>query len=1418
MAVSIEPYRRGTSFNDWYTRMKYFFGVNKIRDDEKKAYFITISGPVIFAEMKLLYPAGNFEEASLDDIVSKLKSRLDKTDTDLVQRYKFSTRIQNPDESVEDFVLNLKLQAEFCGFENFKEVAIIDRLIAGISDKKLRQRLLSEDKLTLASAEKLIATWEVARANAGAAEQPNSGNSNMVAAVNNRSSGTHGIVANRLSRVYDLARNQSGFGHNAGGTSSRGPVKSRLGFKSPGKMQPSYRDRRGAEADNYRQDGRVGGQRQWQRPDYSQMICNFCGIKGHIRKKCFKLKNLNRDAVNLVESYRPGPSSDRHINELLSRMQTRDEEDTEDSDSGNLQCMQVSSINKISNPCLVLVVIEGKSLEMEVDCGASVSVISKRRYFSKFDNPLRSYSEPLMVVNGTKLRIAGEARVSVKFNGREELMQLLVLDGENDFYPLLGRTWLDVFYPNWRQFFMNGLHINNVNMDSGKIAIEDLKKQFPTVFKKNFSTPILGFKAELMMKDEVPIFKKAYEVPYRLKDKVSTYLDKLEEQKVITPVESSEWASPIIVVMKKNGEIRLVIDCKVSINKAIVPNTYPLPTSQDIFSNLAGCKIFCALDLEGAYTQLELTERSKQFVVINTMKGLYKYNRLPQGASSSASIFQRVMDKVLEGIEHVSCYLDDVLIAGKTLEECKRKLLLVLERLANVNIKVNFEKCKFFVTELTHLGHVISDKGLRPCSDKISTIEKANAPKNESELKSFLGLLNYYHKFIPNLSSKLYPLYNLLKNNTKYVWDDHCQKAFLESKNLLIETDLLEFYDPKKPMVVISDASSYGLGGLIAHVVDDVEKPISFTSFSLNSAQRKYPILHLEALALVCTIKKFHKYLYGQHFTVYTDHKPLVGIFGKEGRNSIFVTRLQRFVLDLSIYDFDIIYRPSHKLGNADFCSRFPLQQEVPSQIDSEAISSINFSNEFPIDSKVIASATKEDEFLQKVISFMLNGWPERVDRQFADVYSNYLNLELVDDCLLFMDRIIIPKVYQKKILKLLHANHAGIVKMKQLARNTVYWFGINTDIEKYVTDCECCNSMAIIPKPKEIAKWTPTTRPFSRIHIDFFYYGHRTYLLIVDSYSKWIEVEKMVHGTDCNKVLRKLVAYFARFGLPDVLVSDNGPPFNSRGFVDFLEKQGIKVMKSPPYNPASNGQAERLVRTVKEVLKRFLMDPEISELELEDQINLFLFNYRNNNLTKEGVFPAERIFAYKPKTILDLVDPRKHYKKYIDISHPHDDVHSRHQSGIIPKVQEDALDKLTAGDELWYKNHNPHNQARWLKAIFIKKFSRNIFQICIGNAEVMAHRTQIRVCKGSTQWQSPNVWITSQEPRNEPLMSPGRKTPTSDNLSAVDDPPNGEDNRDRTPKGGAKRKRQDSGSCLTELRRSKRTKKVFRSDDFYYS
>lgn len=199
-----------------------------------------------------------------------------------------------------------------------------------------------------------------------------------------------------------------------------------------------------------------------------------------------------------------------------------------------------------------------------------------------------------------------------------------------------------------------------------------------------------------------------------------------------------------------------------------MPNTYPLPLAQDIFASLAGSKVFCSLDLTGAYTQLKLSKRSRKYVVINTEKGLYTYNRLPQGASSSAAVFQQVMDQVLKGLENVSVYLDDVLIAAKTFRECLDKVVQVLERLAAANISVNFKKCKFFVDSLQYLGHLITDEGLLPSPEKLSTIKDAKVPRNVTELKAYLGLVNYYNKFIPNLSSKLKCLYALLKKNAHF--------------------------------------------------------------------------------------------------------------------------------------------------------------------------------------------------------------------------------------------------------------------------------------------------------------------------------------------------------------------------------------------------------------------------------------------------------------------------------------------------------------------------------------------------------------------------------------------------------------------------------------------------------------------------
>lgn len=303
-------------------------------------------------------------------------------------------------------------------------------------------------------------------------------------------------------------------------------------------------------------------------------------------------------------------------------------------------------------------------------------------------------------------------------------------------------------------------------------------------------------------------------------------------------------------------------------------------------------------------------------------------------------------------------------------------------------------------------------------------------------------------------------------------------------------------------------------------------------------------------------------------------------------------------------------------------------------------------------------------------------------------------------------------------------------------------------------------------------------------------------------------EIEHMKQGTHCNKVLKKLVCFFARFGLPDVLVSDNGPPFNSHNFVNFLERQGIRVMKSPPYNPASNGQAERLVRTVKEVLKCFLLEPEVAILDLEDQINLFLFNFRNNNLSKDGRFPSEKIFCYKPKTVLDLINPKKHYKNNISEPQSDEETTTKNQCGRIPRRPNDAIDELMTGDEVWYKNHNPQIHARWIKATFIKKYSHNTFQIRIGSANVMAHRTQIKICK-DTSWQRPNVLINLGGAESVSNEEQGAST-VQQNESR--------DKPKELPRGSKKRKHPVSEDEATEPRRSKRERKTNKSDDYFYS
>ncbi|XP_062714735.1 uncharacterized protein K02A2.6-like isoform X1 [Aedes albopictus] len=1321
---SIDHYVRGSSFASYMKRINILYQLNNVVDNNKKNLFLALSGSVIFDEIELIYPGIEIADIDYADMISKLKERLDKVQPNMMHRHKFHARVQGIDEPAENYVLALKLLASHCGFGAHKDEAIKDKIVFGLRDQDLKHKLLMKDDMTLEEVEQMVIRTELAKCRAKELEERDE-NPREVNSVKYR-------LGNRSS-FNDMGRDDR---QGSGNYGRRFRARSRSSSRD--RERTRYNQNRYDNYNRQRDEYQSGtsysdGRGNMDRNPHQNVICNFCKLRGHVKRNCYKLKN--RKNVNFVEE------APVEINSYdFKRLQIRNSEDEDD----DYPCMMIAS-NRFSDPCIVKVSVEGVDLEMEIDCGAAVTVISLAVYRTHFSHIIASKcSSRLVVVNGQQLTIFGEISVNVKANHTQQQVTLIILDSPRRFVPLFGRNWIDVFYPNWRRTFGDSAQINAMSKDADNSPKIDR-----------------GFEADLVLREDRPIFRKAYDVPFKLREKVVDHLESLEKQNIITPIQVSDWASPVVIVPKKDNDIRMVIDCKVSINKQIIPNTYPLPLAQDIFASLAGCKWFCCLDLAGAYTQLKLSERSKQFVVINTIKGLYTYNRLPQGASSSASIFQKVMDQILLGLKHIRCYLDDVLIAGETLEECLSNLYLVLERLQKANLKVNFKKCKFFVNSLIYLGHLVTDKGLLPSPEKLLTIEKAKVPTDTTELKAFLGLINFYGKFVPHLSAKLSCLYALLRKDTKFVWNEKCQQTFEESKQALITANFLEFYDPAKPIIVVSDACSYGLGGVIAHMVDGNEKPISFTSFSLNSAQKTYPILHLEALALVCTVKKFHKFLFGQKFTVYTDHKPLLGIFGKNGNHSLCVTRLQRYVMEMSIYEFDICYRPSAKMGNADFCSRFPLNQDVPTKLDSGCIKSINYFGDFPLDYSLIARQTKMDNFLSKVADHIENGWPKKVHNEWRQIFSLRYDLEIVEGCVMYQDRVFIPISLKNDILRLLHSNHNGVVKMKQIARRSLYWFDLNKDIEQFVKHCEPCIKMSVVPKPICSTSWIPTNRPFSRIHADFFFLESKTYLLVVDSYTKWLEVELMKYGTDASKVIKKFSAIFSRFGLPDVLVTDGGPPFNSSHFVKFMERQGIKVMKSPPYNPSSNGQAERMVRLVKDVLKKFLLDPLTKSLDDDDRLTYFLANYRNTCSASDDRFPSEKLLSYKPKTLVDLLHPRRRYndclvsKDSSSLGPPKEEKtlpndNSKRKYDSLPP--QDPFLNLSLGDKIWYKNNDKHAIEKWVEVKYVKRVSPNVFEISFGRHNCNAHRNQLKIVDKRQSRSTIRLPIQRQKRRRESI------------------------------------------------------------------
>ena len=390
--------------------------------------------------------------------------------------------------------------------------------------------------------------------------------------------------------------------------------------------------------------------------------------------------------------------------------------------------------------------------------------------------------------------------------------------------------------------------------------VQRLLNKYKSVSDKSLGT-LRGVKAQLILEDGAqPKFCRARNVPYAVKPYFEKELERLQEEGIISPIEYSPWASGVVPVAKRDTkDVRLCGDYKVTINPVIREDKFPLTRVEDIFAKMAGGKRFSKIDLKNAYLQMEVEETSKQYLTINTHKGLFQYNRLPFGIKTAPSIWQRAMEQTLQGIPNVEVMLDDIIVTGKSDAAHIENLEAVLKRLAEKNLRINVQKCRFFLERIEYCGHEIDKDGLHKTNAKIEAVQNAPRPQDVSSVRGVLGLVNYYHRFLPNLSSVLHPLNKLLEKDNKWEWSRECEDAFKEAKRLVTSEQVLAHYDPDLPVRVACDASPYGLGAVLSHVMaDGSEKPVAFASRTLNRAERNYSQLDKEALALVWGIRKFN--------------------------------------------------------------------------------------------------------------------------------------------------------------------------------------------------------------------------------------------------------------------------------------------------------------------------------------------------------------------------------------------------------------------------------------------------------------------------------------------------------------------------------------------------------------------------------
>ncbi|GAB1610332.1 uncharacterized protein K02A2.6-like, partial [Argonauta hians] len=710
-------------------------------------------------------------------------------------------------------------------------------------------------------------------------------------------------------------------------------------------------------------------------------------------------------------------------------------------------------------------------------------------------------------------------------------------------------------------------------------------------------------------------------------------LKRMENAGIISGVkDATDWCTPMVPVVKPNGSVRITVDYK-RLNEGVRRPHCMLPNLDDIAPKLSGARYFTTLDAASGFFQIPLLPQSSRLTTFITPFGRYAFNRVPMGISLGPEVFQRKMQEMLVGLDGCEAITDDTIVYGRTEQEHDARLKDVLARIRKSGLKLNKAKCHFKEPQVKFFGHIISGGGIRPDPDKIKAITDMPAPTSVTELRTLCGMVNYLSKFVPGMASELKPTTDLLKKDVVWQWGAHQQAAFRKVKKRVISAQALEFYDLSRKTVVSADSSSYGLGAVIMQEKEGKLVPIAYASRSLTDAEKRYAQIEKEFLASTWACEKFQKYLIGlDRFELQTDHKPLVPLMKSKDLDQSPV-RCQRLLIRLMRFNFNVVHIPGKELVIADALSRSPAPRAPAEASETEeAVSAFvdGVESSWPIATTrldQLRAATVHDPKLQKVIGYVLNGWPSDVPTELMEYRQAKGELSLINGLLVHDTRIVVPERKRRFILEKLHETHQGLQKCRLNAQSAVWWPGLGQDLKEMIDTCRVCRENRPAQRREPLRPSPLPDRPWQKLGADLCTVENKDFLVVVDYYSLWLEVLPL-RTTTANVIIRKMKQLFATHGIPEVLCSDNGPQFQCREFRDFAREYDFQQQTSSPGFPQANGEAESAVKIAKKLIS-------------QQSLDLALLSYRATPHSATRVSPAEALMGRPLKTLLPILPER---------------------------------------------------------------------------------------------------------------------------------------------------------------------------------